>query len=417
MNEAKGWDTSYEWKAVTLLTLSFGLVGLDRWIIAPLFPSIVKDLHLNYQDLGNIIGALGLAWGVFAGVAGGLSDRFGRRRVLVPTMIAFSLLSGFSGIAQGLVGFIVIRAIMGVSEGTFCPTSIAATYDASKPSRRGFNLGLQQSTFPLFGLALGPIVATQLLQVMSWRWIFILVAIPGLILAVLMAMSIREPHQLKAERTGSQVVEQRAPLGEVLKHRNVYLGMLALLCAMCGIFTLSAMVPSYLTDYVKLSSTQMGFVTSAIGFGGFAGQLVLPALSDLAGRKIVTVLSFLVGAVFVYAFARTGADPVMLFAMLFVAAFFPFGLLGLITGPIAAEAAPAGLVSFTTGIIVASGEIFGGGVAPSIAGSIAQHYGIQYTLMMALGGLALGVIVTLFLRETAPRRLAQRAGVAATQAQ
>ena len=38
---AKQWDTSYEWKAVLLLGLGFGLVGLDRWIIAPLFPCMV----------------------------------------------------------------------------------------------------------------------------------------------------------------------------------------------------------------------------------------------------------------------------------------------------------------------------------------------------------------------------------------
>lgn len=38
--KANEWDTSYEWKAVTLLALGFGLVGLDRWLIAPLFPSI-----------------------------------------------------------------------------------------------------------------------------------------------------------------------------------------------------------------------------------------------------------------------------------------------------------------------------------------------------------------------------------------
>jgi fucose permease len=83
-------------------------------------------------------------------------------------------------------------------------------------------------------------------------------------------------------------------------------------------------------------------------------------------------------------------------------------LLGLITGPIAAEAAPTGLISSTTGIIVGSGEIFGGGIAPVIAGAIAQHYGIQHTLTMALIGLSLGVVVSLLLQETAPRRAAAR---------
>ena len=191
--------------------------------------------------------------------------------------------------------------------------------------------------------------------------------------------------------------------------------MIGLFCAMCGIFTISAMMPNYLTDYLKLSTTQMGFVTSAIGFGGFLGQMVMPGISDLVGRKIVAVLGFLIGAIFVYIFMHTGPEPLKLFTLLFVAAFFPFGLLGLITGPIAAEAAPRGLVSSTTGIIVGSGEIFGGGIAPAIAGTIAQHFGIQYTLTMALAGLCLGVGVCLFLRETAPRRIAGGRRVAASQ--
>jgi predicted MFS family arabinose efflux permease len=392
------WDTRYEWQAVVLLTLGFGLVGLDRWIIAPLFPSIMKELHLNYQDLGNIVGALGLSWGIFAVVGGGLSDRLGRRRVLLPALIGFSLLSGLSGMAGGLTSLILIRALMGVTEGSFCPTSFATTNDASKPSRRGFNLGLQQSTFPLFGLAFGPIVATQLLAITSWRGIFVIVAIPGLILAVLMARVIREPPAAATQSA------ERAPLKELLQHRNVPLSMLALLCAMTGIFTISAMIPSYLVDYLKLSTTQMGFVTSAVGFGGFLGQLVLPGLSDLWGRKVMAVLGFAVGALFLYAFMRTGAVPTTLFGLLFVACFCCFGLLGLITGPIAAEAAPRGLVSSTAGIIIGSGEIFGGGIAPSLAGAVAQHFGLQHTLTMALIGVSLGIVVSLLLQETAPRK-------------
>lgn len=391
-------DRSYEWKVVTLLSVGFGLVGLDRWIIAALFPTIARDLHLTYQDQGGVIGALGLAWGVSAVVGGGLSDRFGRRRVLVPAILTFSLLSGLSGVADGLVGLIIIRALMGVSEGSFCPTSFATTNDASKPMRRGFNLGIQQSTFPLFGLALGPILATQLLRVMSWRWVFALAGVPGLVLAWLLWRTIRE------STFSGQPHARRVPLSHIFRHRNVPLGMLALFCAMSGIFTLSAMVPSYLVDYVKLSQTQMGYVTSAIGFGGFLGQLALAGISDLMGRKVVAVVGFLIGAIFVYAFAQAGPSLGLSFGLLFVACFFCFGLLGLITGPIASEAAPAGLISSTTGIIVGSGEIFGGGVAPALAGRIATHFGIEHTLTMALLGLALGVVVSLFLKETAPRR-------------
>jgi predicted MFS family arabinose efflux permease len=394
------WDTRYEWKAVTLLTLAFGLVGLDRWIIAPLFPSMMRDLGLNYQDLGNLVGALGLAWGIFAVVAGGLSDRLGRRKVLVPAIIGFSLLSGLSGMAQGLTALIMIRALMGITEGSFCPTSFAATAEASRPTRRGFNLGVQQSAFPLFGLALGPIVATQLLRFLDWRWVFVLVAIPGLILGLLIWRIIRDPATI-----GANAVVERAPLRDVMKHPNVPLGMAALMCAMSGIFVLSAMVPNYLVDYLGLTTQQMGFVTSAIGFGGFLGQVVLPGASDFLGRKTISLLGFVLGAAFLYAFMQIGPNPLALFALLFVSTFFCFGLLGLITGPIAAEAAPRGLISSTAGIIIGTGEIFGGGIAPAIAGSIAQTYGIQHVLTMALIGLAAGVVVSLFLRETAPRKI------------
>lgn len=399
MRQAGG-DPAYEWKVISLLTLGFGLVGLDRWIVSPLFPAMMKDLHLNYQDLGSLVGALGVAWGVSAVVCGGLSDRLGRRRVLIPAILGFSLLCGFSGLATGFLSLSLIRAVMGVSEGAFCPTSFASTNDASKPSRRGFNLGLQQSTFPLFGLALGPILATQLLHLTSWRSIFLIVAVPGLILAGLLAFILREPADL-----GVHPRHEHPPLKRMLTQRNVPLGMIALLCAMSGIFTLSAMVPSYLTDYVKLDLTRMGFVTSAIGFGGFLGQLSLSTASDIVGRKMTAIVGFAVGAVFVYGFAHAGANPTLLFTTLFIACFFCFGLLGLITGPIAAEAAPAGLISSTTGIIVGSGEIFGGGVAPTLAGTVAQHFGIEHTLTMAMAGLILGVVVCLFLNETAPRRL------------
>jgi len=413
----KSWDTGYEWKAVALLTLGFGLVGLDRWVIADLAgakaSTMVADLHLAHPpvDVGNLIAALGIAWGISSIFMGNLSDRFGRKKVLVPALIVFSLLSGFSGMTGGLLAMLAMRALMGVSEGAYCPTSFAAVAEASKPSRRGFNLGLQQSAFALFGLGFGPIIATQLLQHMSWRWVFGLVGVPGLLIALFVALTIREPVTIKASASVTGAPVAKPKLGDLFQHRNVPLSMAALLCAMCGIFVLGAFTPAYLTGYLKLSDQQMGFVVSAIGFGGFLGQWGLSSFSDIFGRKLMAIMGFFMGAIFLALFMRTdGSNPLLLFVLLFVSSAFAFGLLSLITGPIAAEAAPLGRIASTTGIIVGVGEIFGGGFAPSIAGSIAGKYGIQYTLYMALIGLLLGVVVSLFYLETAPRKVGHSAG-------
>lgn len=391
------YSPAYEWKMVVLLTLGFGLVGLDRQIIAPLFPTMMGDLNLNYQDLGNLIAIVGLTWGIFALIAGGLSDRFGRRIIIIPAVIGFSLMAGVSGLAGGLTALLLIRAVMGVTEGAFTPTSVATLAEASKPSRLGLNQGIFQSAFPLVGVGLGPIIATQLLLVVpSWRWVFAVVAIPGLIIAVFLWFTIQEPHTA-AER----VAKPKVSYAQIFKHRNVSVGMLALFANMSGVFVLAGMIPNYLIDFVKLDQQTMGLVASAVGFGGFLGQAVIPGASDIFGRKIVLLLSFTGAAVFVYLLASVGvASPGVLFMLLFATCFFCFGNLGIITGPIAVEASPPGAIATVAGIIIGAGEIFGGGVVPAIAGGIAQRFGIQHALTVALVGFVIGILATLLLKET-----------------
>jgi len=404
-SESNAWDTSYELKAVTLLGLGFGLVGLDRWIIAPLFPFMLRDLGLDVQDQGNIIGALGLAWGVFAVFSGRLSDAIGHRKVLIPAVLLFSLFSGASGLAVGFASLFGIRLLMGVIDGSYCPTSFTATAAASRPNRRGLLQGFQQCGFALFGLALGPIIATQLLQVVpSWRWVFLTASVPGLIVGILLYVVLREP----ADTQGGRMVGAVQPGGkwsDVFKSRNIVLSMCGLFCAMTCVFVLGAMVPNYLLDYLKLTSTQMGFVMSGLGFGGFVGQFAVPGLSDLFGRRVMAVFGFLGAAVFVYVLKNTGANPPMLFALLFLVSFCCLGNVALITGPISTESAPPGLISSAIGMVVGAGEIFGGGVAPIIAGTVAQRYGIENILWVAMSGAILGVFVSVLLRETAPRKV------------
>lgn len=402
----KQYDVGYERRTVLLLSLGFGLVGLDRWIISPLFPSMMKDLGLNYQDLGNIIGALGLAWGVSALVMGGLSDKLGRRKVLVASIIAFSLCSLLTGLSGGLMSLIIIRVIMGITEGAFSPTAVASTAEASRPHRRGLNMGIQQSTFALFGVGLGPIIATQLLLVLpSWHWVFAIMIVPGLVIAFFLLRTIREPRDLPAFES-AVVTAERVRWLDVFRYHNIRLAILALCGAMTCIFVLSAMVPSYLTDFHGIGTTQMGIIASGIGFGAFAGQLAIPGLSDKYGRKPVVVAALSLAMVMLLVFIFQGPNVPVLFLLLFFVAFGANGCLALISSTITVESVPAALMAVAAGTVMGIGEIFGGGVAPSVAGYLAQNYGIEYSLYLALGGLLLCAVASAFLRETAPRRVA-----------
>jgi len=400
--DTANWDTNYEWKIILLLSLAFGLVGLDRFILPVLFPSMMGELGLTYEDLGNLVGILAVAWGISAFVMGYMSDRIGRRKILIPSVIIFSLMSAFSGMAGGLVALLVVRAIMGVAEGPVASTGVAVAVEASHPKRRGMNNGIFQCMISFFGMGVGPLIATQLLEITDWRNVFLIAGIPGLLIATAMWFIVREPPVQKT------VTGERAPrpsIPDLFKNRNVPVAMLTLMCAMGGIFVLGAMMPNYLTDFLGLSMTEMGFVASAIGFGGSIGQFLLPTLSDFVGRKLATLVSYILAAIFLYFFARTGADNLtLLFVLLFFASLFNFAALAILAGPVAAEAAPAGMVASVAGLVIGAGEVVGGGVVPAIAGRIAQANGINETLTFAIGGLVLGFIIALFLKETAPRK-------------
>ncbi|BDI06041.1 MFS transporter [Sphaerotilus microaerophilus] len=393
------WDPAYEKKAVGLLSLGFGLVGLDRFIINPLFPVMAKDLGLNYQDMGLISAVLALTWGLSSIFTGRLSDQIGRKKVLVPAVVIFSLLVATSGLATGLASLLVIRGLMGLAEGAFVPASIVSTIEASKPSRIGLNIGLQQTAAPLVGLGLGPVIAVAMLKVLpSWHWVFAIVAVPGLIVAWLMARTLKESAPDPEVST-----EFKSSWWEVLRYRNVVFGTLGMCCFLSCLIVLSAFMPNYLTDQLKLSLDQMGMVLAGIGLGSFIGMVAVPALSDKLGRKRTMIVALLLELGALLLLPSIGAEPLKLFAVLFVATFMNAGVVAITVGPLTHHSVPARLATTATGIVVGLGEVVGGALAPAVAGGMAQAMGIAVILQIALAAIAAGTVVVIVgIREPRP---------------
>lgn len=397
--ERAGWDRRYELRAVSLLAIGFGLVGLDRFIIAPLFPLISEDLGLDYQDLGLVSGALALTWGLAALFLGNLSDRVGYRRVLVSTVIVFSALVAMTGLAGGLLSLLVIRALMGFAEGGFVPASIVATIDASKPTRTGLTVGIQQMAAPLVGLGLGPLIAIGLLRVLpGWEWVFAVVALPGFLVAWLMFRTIRPGAGMTADAAAPP-----PSYAEALRYRNVIFAALGMLCFLASLHTLSALGPNYLTDHVGLSIEEMGFVLSGMGMGGVVGMIVIPAVSDRLGRTPVMGACMAVAAVALAAVIVADVGAVGLTLLLAIDSAMISGVVAINIGPLLHESVPPKIAATATGIVVGLGEIFGGALTPAVAGGIADALGIHTVPFVSLVAAVLGVAVVLFgLKE--PRR-------------
>src|SRR4030043_2127324 len=83
---------------------------------------------------------------------------------------------------------------MGIGLGAVLPASIATIAIETTPTRRGLNFGLQQALSPLVSIGIGAILVTQLTKIMSWRMVFFVVGIPGLVISLVLYFYMREPQ-------------------------------------------------------------------------------------------------------------------------------------------------------------------------------------------------------------------------------
>jgi predicted MFS family arabinose efflux permease len=186
----------------------------------------------------------------------------------------------------------------------------------------------------------------------------------------------------------------------VLRFSNIRLLMILMLCWLMCLITTSAFLPSYLVDYLKLNDLQMGIVMSAIGLGAATGSLLLSWASDKVGRKPVVLIAAVGALLSLGGLSVIGANPLLLFLLLFLVQFFNFAGLTLTVGPICAESVPAGLMATASGMVIACGELLGGGFGPILAGHFTEIFGIVNVLYPPMAGMALAALISLGLKET-----------------
>ena len=383
------WDRAYEFKVVALMTIGFGLVGLDRFIINPLFPVIQKELNLNYQDLGLISGILALAWGVASVLSGPLSDRHGRMQVMVPAVLVFSLLVGTTGLATGLYSMLLVRSLMGLAEGGYVPPSIVATIEASKPSRMGLNIGIQQMAAPFVGLGLGPVIAIALLDVLpSWRWVFVVAALPGLVLAYLIFKVMR--HAPKPAVTLGE--KSKPSLKELASVKSVWINALVMVCLFTSTMPLAVFLPNYMTDHLHFSLSTMSQMMAGLGVGSLVGTVLWPALSDRLGRKPLMLSGALVSVICLWLLPELRQADMSLFICVLLIAFMNAGVIAITIGPMTHLTTPAHLVTTATGLAAGAAEILGGAVAPAIGGAMAEQLGIASVVTLSLCASVTGLL-------------------------
>jgi predicted MFS family arabinose efflux permease len=398
-------QSRYEWGLVALMFCVWGTLFLDRLNVLFVAPYLAPDLHISAAQIGQLAGIIAVTWALSTLVFGIISDRIGRRRVLIPMIFAFSIMSCVSGLAQNFHQLLLARALMGVAEGPCWSVMNAIVASSSRPATRGRNVGLVVSAAGLVGLALAPVMGTQIAAHYGWRASFFVAGVPGLILGVIAMFYVREPA--RAEATESHQL-RLSDIGLLLGNRNVLLCCLGCVGFISWLFLQSAFGPLFITKAMHQDPRTAGLLLGAAGLGSFILGFVGPSLATKYGqRKIVlifAVLSFFLPLALIY--PPLYAHLPLLAAVLFCTQGGQ-AITALVMVLIPTSAVPVRLAASAIGLVTMCGEIFGSAVAPIAVGALVPTYGLAFPLEVASGGMLLVMVCALLLRnpDVQPHRI------------
>ncbi len=210
----RGFSTAYQWYALGVLFVVYVFNFIDRSVLALLAQSIKDDLQISDAALG-LLG--GLAFAVFYTGLGvpiaRLADRGNRRNILVVCLSIWSAMTALCGFAQSYLHLLAARIGVAIGEAGGSPPSHSMISDMFPQSRRATALGIYALGIPV-GSMIGALAGGVLNDLMSWRAAFIVVGVPGLLLALIVRLTLREPPRGLSEPVG---IPLRDPVGEPVR--------------------------------------------------------------------------------------------------------------------------------------------------------------------------------------------------------
>ncbi|CAM3214969.1 MFS transporter [Stackebrandtia soli] len=175
------------WVGLAVLCASLLIVVMDMTILNVAIPAIDADLHPSSVELLWIVDVYSLVVAGFLVVAGGLADRFGRRRMLIIGYVAFGAIPLLVIVADSPVALIALRALLGLGGALIMPSTMSMIRNLFTDAReRAVALGIW-GAMAAVGAGVGPIVGGALLEVFTWHAAF-LFNTPVMIVAIVASL-------------------------------------------------------------------------------------------------------------------------------------------------------------------------------------------------------------------------------------
>lgn len=298
-------SNAVKYYTLAILTIVYAFNFIDRQILVVLQPLIKAELDLNDTQLGLLSG---FSFAIFYTVLGipiaRLADRSNRKNIIAAALAIWSGMTAVCGLAQNFVQLLLARVGVGIGEAGCSPPAHSMISDLFDPKRRATALAVYSAGLYL-GVLVGYSLGGVLGQSYGWRTTFLIVGLPGVLMAILLWSTVREParapQDLAAKSTLSDTVKDLMAL-----KCFPYIAFGCALSAFVSYGTTNFM-PSYLVRYHGIELSQIGVMLGVTGGGGgIIGTFLGGYLTDKFGKKdarwylwlpaITAIISFPFGA-------------------------------------------------------------------------------------------------------------------------
>jgi MFS family permease len=394
------------WRALWAAMLGFMLDAMDVMLLVFALQTLRHDFGLSNAQAGAISAVTLIASAAGGIVAGFISDKIGRSRTLIGTILIYSLASVGTATAQSLMALLVWRAIVGIGLGGEWSAGATLVSESWPPATRGRAIGFMQAGWAI-GYMLAAVAAALILPAYGWRALFLVGVTPAL-LTIWIRRSVEEPEVWRQQPRD----RLRDALTRQILDRTARATLVAsvVLFAYWGLFT---WLPSFLGAPLSQGGAGLDIIrTSRFVFlsqaGAWFGYITFGYLADRIGRRISFALYVVVAAALVPVYGTLpvwgGVHREMWLQLIApLIGFFGTGFFSLF-GSMLAEIYPTALRGAGQGFTYNVGR-GAAALAPYTIGSLADHYGFGAALTLTSLFFLLGAVLIFTLPETKNVRL------------
>jgi MFS family permease len=398
----------YKWELLSILWVAYFLNQGDRQIYNAVLPLIKADLHVSDVQLGMVATAFTLLYGVFVPLAGCLGDFVTKKWIVCLSLLTFSVGTLFTGFSTSILFLLLFRSVAtGVGEAFYYPAanSLIGQYHHKT---RAQAMAVHQSAL-YFGIVASSWIAGWVGETRGWRSTFYTFGSFGLLMAVVVAMRLRNEHQdAAAVATETQSTEPPVKLGEVLRrvlHTPTFYYLSgafgAMVFATVGYMT---WMPTFLYEKFHLSLKDAAPNAMLYHFiFAFIGVMVGGRISDRLAARRPTIrmemeyIGLLLGAPFIWLMG-TSSNLTMVYVALAGFGFFR----GLYDSNLFAalfDVIPPRYRSSATGLMLACAFTVGA-TSPVLLGYVKQHINLSIGLASLAFVYLLGAVLIFVATKT-----------------